>query len=61
MMLGVLLICLGIAAIKWRQTLSDVMNTMRLWPISPERIRPQTVVFLAIGIIIVGLAMAFGL
>jgi hypothetical protein len=61
MVLGILLICIGIAALKWRQILSDVMNASRPWPAFFGTTRPQTVVIWAVGIIIVGLAVAFGL
>jgi len=61
MVMGILLICVGLAAIKWRQIFSDVMNASRPWPAFFGQTRPQTVVLWAIGIIIVGLAVAFGL
>jgi len=61
MVLGILLICFGIAAIKWRQICSDVMNASRPWPAFFGPTRPQTVVIWAVGIIIVGLAVALGL
>jgi hypothetical protein len=60
MVLGIVLIGVGLAAITWRDAWSDVMNASRPWPPLLGRTRPQTVVLWAVGIIIVGLAVLFG-
>jgi hypothetical protein len=61
MTLGISLLCVGLAAIKWRQIVSDVANASRPWPALLGGTRPQTVVLWAVGVIIVGVAALFGL